>query len=742
MIIKQKMKYQFIFPKLALQLLIKIFGRVSSRRYAVAAQQYVSFANHILCYNGREMGTKCLKAIFGQAKRVLFGYTNEFVLYPIWIRCDSNSLPKKLRFLNKLLTSRSRLHRLFAISVFASFLAIRCKPSLDFSTVVKDSSSKVHIGLNTYISKVFVPYILHRAKKRFISLRPLKDLFLTKSDPYSKPSMVSAALTAAVLLKLYESGSSFAQSLVNFIQLQLGDKESILNRLRRLTYNVDLDKSHEPLRLMCIFVAPDRGGKTRIFTSAAYWVQYALYPLHDFLMRLLRSLPEDFTYKQDKSMDWMKTITRSGGLLYSFDLTAATDRFCFNIQKLLVRGLFGERFAGLWKTIVKGPIYIGHLKTRGYGTPYTSKGSIKSDFIRYNAGQPMGTYGSWALFALTHHAVVRYCFFNCRKSFYGKYAILGDDVVIADKEVADCYHALVTKYLGCDISISKSYIPEGDLSPGEFAKQLINKGVDFTPLTPDLLESAVTCSWVQFPEILQHALVRWGLKCGRNYTEPPRLARLCPSKKDYVRAMVLISWPSNSYIDLVPEYIWEEMNELVYDHAPAYSSTFIPERGMTDRELITIRGNSPFLPTELEEFKEVDDYVSTLSGLRTYLDDLSFIRLVESIRNDKLFKVLDEDFFSSLGFCETEQEVNDLLKDRGLDHPIARTTARLWWKWSLDMPLDMSSTVAILHGLKSALEYSKPSWRSRVVAARRIRDTSAIKAIRQVWYNERSVYSH
>jgi len=54
------------------------------------------------------------------------------------------------------------------------------------------------------------------------------------------------------------------------------------------------------------------------------------------------------------------------------------------------------------------------------------------------AGQPLGYLSSWPLFALTHHIYIDMAVCRTGEKFT-KYAVLGDDVVIADQEVARVY---------------------------------------------------------------------------------------------------------------------------------------------------------------------------------------------------------------------------------------------------------------------------------------------------------------
>lgn len=95
----------------------------------------------------------------------------------------------------------------------------------------------------------------------------------------------------------------------------------------------------------------------------------------------------------------------------------------------------------------------------------------KPSFLCFTAGQPLGYYGSWALFALSHHYVVwlaarRAC--PNRVKPFSAYALLGDDIVIADKEVAHHYQVILDA-LGVSISAQKSLVSY--LGALEFAKQ-------------------------------------------------------------------------------------------------------------------------------------------------------------------------------------------------------------------------------------------------------------------------------
>lgn len=81
------------------------------------------------------------------------------------------------------------------------------------------------------------------------------------------------------------------------------------------------------------------GGKRRIFAIGNYVVQRVLRPLHDFLMKVLRSIPMDGTFNQVRPAS--RTL---GRLLYRLEVKSATDRWPLSLQTLLVKHLFGPEF--------------------------------------------------------------------------------------------------------------------------------------------------------------------------------------------------------------------------------------------------------------------------------------------------------------------------------------------------------------------------------------------------------------
>lgn len=83
--------------------------------------------------------------------------------------------------------------------------------------------------------------------------------------------------------------------------------------------------------------------------------------------------------------------------------------------------------------------------------------------------------------ALLNHFLVRFAAHKVGINKFQDYLVLGDDVVIASKEVAERYISIM-KDIGVDISLSKRVVPTKDHSGVEFASQYICNDINFSPL--------------------------------------------------------------------------------------------------------------------------------------------------------------------------------------------------------------------------------------------------------------------
>lgn len=246
----------------------------------------------------------------------------------------------------------------------------------------------------------------------------------------------------------------------------------------------------------------DGAGKRRIIAITDFWTQLTFRPYHDGLFAMLKKIGQDGTFDQWKPIEtWVLPRVRLGFPAFSFDLTAATDRLPIQFQAQIFAYLFGERLSRLWVSLLNREWWF-------QGSP-----------IRYAVGQPIGALSSWAMLAVSHHVIVQLAAHRAGwNTWFPYYAVLGDDLVIADKGVADHYLSIMNQ-LGVPININKSLVSESGFL--EFAKRWMSgtRG-ELSALGPGLLLAVLRNvylfpvlvlqlfqrDWLQFPKQLENAL--------------------------------------------------------------------------------------------------------------------------------------------------------------------------------------------------------------------------------------------
>jgi len=209
------------------------------------------------------------------------------------------------------------------------------------------------------------------------------------------------------------------------------------------------------------------GGKRRIFAIGNYVNQRLLKPVHDWLMGVLRTLHTDGTFNQELPLD--NLIGEQ--CCYCFDLKSATDRWPLQILFEVMQHCFGRAFASSVRS---------SLALNIFEVPFVRK---KNSAVCFVTGQPLGYYSSWPLFALSHHILVWWCAEQVHPGAkFDRYGVLGDDVVIADREVARVYEATLGR-INVGISHQKSLISE--TGAAEFAKRFRVRGLkkDLSPVS-------------------------------------------------------------------------------------------------------------------------------------------------------------------------------------------------------------------------------------------------------------------
>lgn len=228
-------------------------------------------------------------------------------------------------------------------------------------------------------------------------------------------------------------------------------------------------------RIRCKY---ENGGKVRLFCILDWFTQSALLGIHKWSMKWLYSHPCDGTKDHNVAAQSIRNWTKvPGSRFWSFDLTSATDRMPVWLLTRVVEHLWGPEIASAWQSV---------MVDRDFLTPDENK-------VRFMCGQPLGALSSWAVFAITHHILVRTAATRAGLPFYRMYRIIGDDVVLANSWKVAVEYENILKSLSLKISVAKSFGPELVSAPtAEIAKRLFREGSEITPIPPSVVEDCLS----------------------------------------------------------------------------------------------------------------------------------------------------------------------------------------------------------------------------------------------------------
>jgi len=86
-------------------------------------------------------------------------------------------------------------------------------------------------------------------------------------------------------------------------------------------------------------IKEEAAGKVRVFALIDSISQSVLRPLHDYLFSVLKVIPNDGTFDQDKSVERSKEKAKLYNCAYSFDLSSATDRLPRSLTGSILEGM-------------------------------------------------------------------------------------------------------------------------------------------------------------------------------------------------------------------------------------------------------------------------------------------------------------------------------------------------------------------------------------------------------------------
>jgi hypothetical protein len=438
--------------------------------------KHMGYIYHLMTHKGQQYTVRYLKATFESLEAFILrtpktlehdevSIGKDLDGWPLWLgtrlksMCSNNHTPS-IRYAFTLVSTR----RLIVVPTKTNLSSITSPPTwetevdltplLDTTEWYEEENLRDGLRNPTLGQEAVNPDSIttYRVPKLQISLKSSPNGVSFFSFPWDR---------AAVLLHSLEGQlEAFASTYFK------GDVESWLQD--RLDPYEELQEAERPLHVGKISLTFEGGKlKPRVFAIVDSVTQSLLGDFHQDLMRILRKIPEDCTFDQDKVKSVAKRIHLENKPFYGFaDLSNATDRL----------PIYLYRQVGDWLSPNLGTSWVGlfdrDFKVGKSVTDHWTPGERPPTHVKYQAGQPMGALSSWPFMALVHHVLVWHSF-GSRKRARNKYLILGDDVVIFDKEAYEKYCALLD-------TLCVSYTHNVSIVGFEFAKRTFAHGKEIT----------------------------------------------------------------------------------------------------------------------------------------------------------------------------------------------------------------------------------------------------------------------
>lgn len=239
---------------------------------------------------------------------------------------------------------------------------------------------------------------------------------------------------------------------------------------------------------------PEPAGKVRVVAICDYFSQVGLKPLHEYIFSLLRKNPNDATFGQQEAVDAF--AAKGYKEIFSYDLKSATDLIPSILYREVLEPLIGRDGADKWMNLMTDRTFLPPKDLRKEGI----------EWVRYTRGQPMGALSSWASLALCHHALVQFAAMQAGKTgWFVAYLVLGDDITIADADVAKAYLAVCAQF-GIKVGLAKSLVSKNGLM--NFASQTLLGQVNLSPIS--LGEELSAQNWSRRLELANRINHRYG----------------------------------------------------------------------------------------------------------------------------------------------------------------------------------------------------------------------------------------
>lgn len=367
-------------------------------------------------------------------------------------------------------SKKSRAEKYYVLCVVQLHRLVHLPPDMDTETITRPFQGRLFRILSE-MRDIRLSAELLGKRLKVTPINPLNLKWVTSfsAGPNGRPAVSYAKEDLKAILSNKTSGLRVLLFIIAFRLVNLDEVKSTISQMfKSLGDKPVADKNFYENRLAFL---SDKGGKTRVVGIGNIYYQSLLRPLHDYMFSILRRNPCDGTHDQQAQVRRVIEASKSGKTLHSVDMSACTDRFpaMFQALTLYLMGSFTLFQTVCWYLLIAMNTFA--IGKSGLSTTYA-------------VGQPMGYLSSWSAMTVSHHHLVAWAAVRAKVSLpFNEYAIIGDDIVIFDTDVATEYYYILS-LLGIEYNKNKSFAQSG---LAEFAKGYYLEGRDFKPISPDLL---------------------------------------------------------------------------------------------------------------------------------------------------------------------------------------------------------------------------------------------------------------
>lgn len=249
-------------------------------------------------------------------------------------------------------------------------------------------------------------------------------------------------------------------------------------------FNIVDEQSHIAGSIGCI---QQEALKARWIANPNRITQHFLQPLGSHWYDILRTLPTDCTFDQDSGTQWVQEQLAQGVVLAGADLSSATDLLDRELcLRLITQTYLGRSFDK--KEDWTLPVETSYRNAIDHFMEISSMDWVypEGGLVNWDRGQPLGTYPSFAMLALTNNALGRQACLNAGIDPHS-FRVIGDDMIIDQRALSE--YVRLIELFGGSINHSKTLTSD---RCAEFAGRVIlpNRCINKTVKYKDMSDNS------------------------------------------------------------------------------------------------------------------------------------------------------------------------------------------------------------------------------------------------------------